>query len=158
MHAVVMDSLEEYLSGTLEPAVERSIEAHLSTCQTCREEVRSMQDVSQLFVSLRPVEEVAPSAGFFAGVMQRVEAQRPAPSFAGLFALDFVFGRRLVFASLMMLAVLGTYLVTREVEFPAGPAPEAIMAVQQQQQELPSFVSAPPEDNMLVTLTAYEQH
>ncbi len=43
MHAVVMDSLEEYLSGTLEPAVERTIEAHLSACQACREEMRSMQ-------------------------------------------------------------------------------------------------------------------
>src|SRR5579872_3046799 len=116
MHAVVMDSLEEYLSGLLEPAVERSIEAHLSTCKACREEVRSMQDVSQLFVSFRSEDELAPSAGFFAGVLQQIGVQRPAPSFAGLFALDFVFGRRLVFASLMMLAVLGTYLVSREVE------------------------------------------
>lgn len=154
MHAVVMDSLEEYLSGTLEPAVERSIEAHLSTCKACREEVRSMQDVSQLFVSFRAEDAPVPSGGFFAGVMQRVEAQRPAPSFASLFALDFVFGRRLVFASLMMLAVLGTYLVSRETEYPTGPSPEAVMA----QQESPAFDSAPAQDNMLVTLTAYEQH
>ena len=147
MHAVVMDSLEEYLSGALEPAVERSIEAHLSACKACREEVRSMQEVSQLFVSFLADEgEVAPSGGFFAGVMQRVEAQRPAPSFAGLFALDFVFGRRLVFASLMMLAVMGTYLVTHEVEFPSGPAPVVV----------PEVASA-QADNMLVTLTAYEQ-
>jgi len=152
MHAVVMDSLEEYLSGTLEPAVERAIEVHLSTCQACREEVRSMQDVSQLFVSFRAEEEVVPSAAFFAGVMQQVDAQRPAPSFASLFALDFIFGRRLVFASLVMLAVLGTYLVTREVEYPASPVPEAVMA----EQAFPTFDSA-PADSMLVTLTAYEQ-
>jgi anti-sigma factor RsiW len=150
MHAVVMDSLEEYLSGTLEPAVERSIEAHLSACQACREEVRSMQDVSQLFVSFRAEEAVAPSAGFFATVMQRVEAQRPAPSFASLFALDFVFGRRLVFASLMMLAVLGTYLVSHEVESPV-PAPPEIVAGG------PPAFDATPADGMLVTLTAYEQ-
>jgi anti-sigma factor RsiW len=155
MHAVVMDSLEEYLSGTLEPVVKRSIEAHLSACQACREEMRSMQDVSQLFVSFRSEEEVAPSAAFFAGIVQRVEAQRPAPSFASLFALDFVFGRRLVFASLMMLAVLGTYLVTHEVEYPAAPpVPETVVA---QEQGSPAFDSA-PADNMLVTLTAYEQH
>ena len=72
---------------------------------------------------------------------------------AGFLALDFVFGRRLVFASLMMLAVMGTYLVSREVEYRAGPSPEAVMA----QQELPAFDSAPAPDNMLVTLTAYEQ-
>ena len=152
MHAVVMDSLEEYLSGTLEPAVERSFEAHLSACQACREEVRGMQDVSQLFVSLRTAEEVPAGDGFFAGVMRQVEAQRPVPSFASLFALDFVFGRRLVFASLMMLAVLGTYLVSREVEYPTGPSAEAVMA----EQESSAFDSA-PADNMLVTLTAYEQ-
>lgn len=152
MHAVVMDSLEDYLSGTLEPAAERSVEAHLNTCKTCREEVRSMQDVSQLFVSFRAEEEVAPSAGFFAGVLRHVAAQRPVPSFAGLFALDFVFGRRLVFASLMMLAVLGTYLVSHEVEYPASPSPEAVIA----EQAAPSYTSA-PADNMLVTLTAYEQ-
>src|SRR5579883_1949354 len=143
MHAVVMDSLEEYLSGTLEPAVERSIEAHLNTCKACREELHSMQDVSQLFVSFKAGEEVAPSAAFFAGVMQRVEAQRPAPSFANLFALDFVFGRRLVFASLMMLAVLGTYLVTHEVEYPAAPAQDTIMA-----EQAPTVDSA-PADSML---------
>ena len=153
MHAVVMDSLEEYLSGTLEPAVARTIEAHLGACNACREAVRSMQDVSQVFGSLRSDEAVPPSAGFYAGVAQRVEALRPAPSFAGLLALDFVFGRRLVFASLMMLAVMGTYLVSREAEYPTGPSPEAVMA----QQESPAFDSAPAQDNMLVTLTAYEQ-
>ena len=152
MHAVVMDSLEGYLSGTLEPAAERSVEAHLSVCKACREEVQGMQDLSQMFDSLRAEEEVAASSGFFARVMQQVEAQRPAPSFASLFALDFVFGRRLVFASLMILAVLGTYLVSREVEYPAGPSAEAVMA----EQESPAFDAA-PADNMLVTLTAYEQ-
>ncbi len=154
MHAVVMDSLEDYLSGTLEPAVTRSIEAHLSTCKACRDEVRSMQDVSQLFGALQAEETLEASPGFYAGVVACVEAQeQPAPSFAGLFSLDFAFARRVAFASLMMLAVLGTYLVTHEVESPASPWPEAVMA----QQESPAFESAPAPDNMLVTLTAYEE-
>jgi anti-sigma factor RsiW len=153
MHAVVMDSLEEYLSGTLEPAGKRTVEAHLSACRTCRDELREMQEVSQLFGSLRPEEALDAAPGFFAGVMQQVSERRPAPSFASLFALDFAFGRRLVFASLVLLAVLGSYLVSREAEY-AGPSPEAVMA----QQESPAFDSAPAPDNMLVTLTAYEQH
>lgn len=154
MHAVVMDSLEDYLSGTLEPAVEQVIEAHVSACDMCREEVRGLQDVSQLFVVLRPDEVVDPGRGFYANLMQRVAAQRAVPSFAGLFALDFAFGRRLVFSSLLTLAVLGSYLVSREVQYPGGSSPEAILA----QQEYPAFDSAPAPDNMLVTLTAYEQH
>lgn len=86
--------------------------------------------------------------------MQEVGARRAAPSFASFFALDFAFGRRVAFASLLTLAIVGSYLITRETEFPGGPSPEAVMA----QQNSPSFDSAPARDNMLVTLTAYEQH
>jgi hypothetical protein len=103
---------------------------------------------------LRQEEEWQPSPGFYAAVVRRVEEQAVRPSFAGLFSLDFVFGRRLVFASLVMLAVLGSYLVTREGEYPGGPSPESVMA----EQNSPSFDSAPGHDNMLVTMTAYEQH
>jgi anti-sigma factor RsiW len=154
MHAVVMDSLEEYLSGAIEPAAQREIEAHLLACSTCREEVRSMQDVSLLFGSLRTDEVIDPSPSFAASVMQHIADLKPAPTFAGLFALDFAFGRRLAFASLMMLAVLGSFIATREAQFSAGPSPEAILA----QQESPAFDSAAAQESMLVTLTAYEQH
>src|SRR6266571_2333831 len=124
MHVVVMDSLEEYLAGALEPATQRKIEAHLSTCKMCREEIHSMQDVSQLFVSLRSDEVFDPSPGFYAGVRQQVSERKAAPTFAGLFGLDFAFGRRLVFASLLTLAVLGSYLVSSETEYQAGPSPD----------------------------------
>jgi anti-sigma factor RsiW len=153
MHAVVMDSLEEYLSGMLAPAGKKAVEAHLGACATCREEIRGMQEVSRLFGSLRSEESGEPSSGFFAAVMQQVDRLRPAPSFSGLFALNFAFGRRLVFASLLTLAILGSYLVSREADFIAGPSPDGVMA----QQESPAFDSAPGTDNMLVTLTAYEQ-
>jgi anti-sigma factor RsiW len=154
MHAVVIDSLEEYLSGVLAPAAHRAVEGHLAGCAACREEVKSMQDVSLLFGSLRTGEEFEPSARFTASVMQHVGELTPEPSFASRFALDLVFGRRLVFASLVMLAVLGSFLATREAQYSAGPSPDAILA----QQDLPEFDSAPSQDNMLVTLTAYEQH
>ena len=154
MHVVVMDSLEEYLAGALEPAAQREIEAHLSTCKNCREEIHSMQDVSQLFVSLRSEEVFDPPPGFYAGIRKQVDDRRAVPTFAGLFAMDFAFGRRLLFASLLTLAVLGSYLVSSEIGYQAGPSPEAVMA----EQDSPTFESAPARDNMLVTLTAYEQH
>jgi anti-sigma factor RsiW len=154
MHAVVMDSLEEYLSGSLTPAALRDIEAHLSGCNSCREEIRSLQDVSQLFVSLRSDETPEPSLGFYAGVMRQVETrQNPQPATSGLFALNFLFARRLAFGSLLALALLGGFLITHEPEIVGSPSPEAIMA----QQDAPTFDSAPAHDNMLVTLTAYEQ-
>jgi anti-sigma factor RsiW len=153
MHAVVMDSLEVYLSGAIQPAAQRVVEAHLLACGTCREEVRSMREVSQLFASLRTDEVFDPSPVFTASVAQRVAKLKPAPTFAGLFALDLAFGRRLVFASLLTLAVLGGFLATREAGFLAGPSPDAILA----QQESPTFDTAVAQDSMLATLTAYEQ-
>jgi anti-sigma factor RsiW len=155
MHAVVMENLEEYLAGTLEPADRREIEAHLSACQECREELHEMQEVSSLFASLRHEDRWEPSPGFYAGVVGQVE-QQVKPSFAGLglFNLDFAFGRRLAFASLVMLAVMGSYLVSRETSYPAGPSPDTIMA----EQNAPNFDSGPGHDKMLVTMTAYEQH
>src|SRR5579872_4271960 len=111
MHAVMMDGLEEYLSGTLDPAVQRRIDAHLSECPMCREEIRSMQDVSQLFVSLRSEEEWEPAPSLYPRVIESLAERRTAPSFAGLLGLDFAFGRRVVFASLLTMAILGSYLV-----------------------------------------------
>ena len=152
MHAVVMQSLEEYFAGTLEPAAQREIQAHLKTCEMCRNETQSMQEISRWFGSLQPREEMSPTAGFYTGVLERIAEHQLAPSVARLLGLDFAFGRRLVFASLLTLAVLGSYLISRETAYPSGPSPEAVMA----QQELPAFDSAPAPDNMLVSLTAYE--
>jgi hypothetical protein len=53
---------------------------------------------------------------------------------------------------LLTLAILGSYLVSRETRYPSGLSPEAVMA----QEGSPAFDSAPAQDNMLVTLTAYE--
>ena len=152
MHGVVIERLEEYLSGCLEPADRRDIEAHLSNCEMCRKEIRSMREVSQWFGALRSEEVWEPAPGFCARVMEQVGERKAVPSFASLFALDLAFGRRLVFASLVTLAILGSYLVSRETRYPSGLSPEAVMA----QEESPAFDSAPAQENMLVTLTAYE--
>ena len=119
-----------------------------------------MQSVSQLFVSLRPPDVApealsgeAPSAGFYARVMQEVEARRRAPSFAGIFALDLAFGRRLALSSLLTFVLLGGWLVSRETGYSRGPSPDAILA----QQDAPGFDTASAPDSMLATLTSYEQ-
>jgi len=152
MHSVVVESLEEFLAGTLEPAERLTIERHLNDCGQCREEVHGMQGVSLLFSSFRTEEAFEPAGGFYARVTQRVEAAKPSPSFASLFALDAIFGRKLVFSCLLTLGLLGGYLVSRETSYVAGPTPEAMMAEQTQA----GFDSAPAPESMLVTLTNYE--
>lgn len=123
MHSVVMENLEEFLAGTLEPAERQTVETHLSGCGPCREEVRGMQGVSLLFSSFRIEQTFDPPPGFYARVMQRAEESRPAPSFASLFALDAVFGRKLVFSCLLTLGVLGGYLISRETRICQGRRP-----------------------------------
>ena len=157
MHSVVMESLEEYLSGTLKPEAQGMIEAHLKVCAPCREEVAAMQEISLCFEAmaldeLEAPDVLLPAPGFYAQVKRKVGDRHAVPAFASTFALDFAFGRRLVFASLMTLAVLGTYLVTTESDYQTGLSPAAVMA----QQDSPAFDSARAQDNMLVTMTTYE--
>jgi anti-sigma factor RsiW len=154
MHRAVLDCLEEYLSGSLEPADLGRIEAHLEICEACRHEVESMRELSQCLAALRPEEAPDPSPGFYARVAEQIGRQTAAPTFSNLFNWQFAFGRRVAFAALVTFAILGSYLVMHENASPSGPSPEAVMA----QQESPAFESGPAPDNMLVTLTAYEQH
>jgi Putative zinc-finger len=151
MHAVVMESLEEFLAGTLEPSERNSIEAHLGNCAACREELRGMEDLSLLFSSLRPQTAIEPAPGFYARVAAQIEERNAAPSWNNFFALDPAWGRRLVFSCLLVLAAMGTYLVSNERGYSSGPMPDAVMA----QQTQPSFDSAPAE-SMLVKLASYE--
>ena len=104
-----------------------------------------MGETRGFIASLKPTEALEPPLGFVARVMSQV-AQRPALTFWSPFA-DFAFGRRVVFASLLTLAVLGTVLVSREVQYaPAPTTPAAVMADQ----------TSPTADRMLVTLASYE--
>ena len=146
MHQVIVDSLEEYIGGALAPAARRDFEAHLETCGQCRREVDGMLQMSSLFDSLRTAEPVEAPAGFYARVTARVNATAQAPSFWSLFSLDAAFGRRVVFSSLLTLAVLGGVLVSRETTYAPGPQnPAAVMAD-----------DGASRDTMLVTLTSYE--
>lgn len=145
MHRVIVDRLEEYLAGALAPAAQRDFEAHLEACGDCRREVAGMTEVSGLLAALKPSTAVDPPPGFYARVMAQVSGQR-APSFWTVLSLNAAFGRRVMFASLVTLAVLGSFLVTRETSYAPGPvSPETVMADQ-----------ATNRDTMLVTLTSYE--
>jgi hypothetical protein len=106
-----------------------------------------MRELSSVFAALRAPEPLASPPGFYARVAQRVDLERPR-SFWSLFWLDPAFGKRVAFASLTTLAVLGSYLITRETEYSSGPpTPEVILG------------QAAPSDNpdmMLATLASYE--
>jgi len=151
MHAVVMESLEEYLSGVLEPAVSRPIEAHLHDCPRCRAEVESFAEAASLLGALRS-EGCEPAPGFYQRFTERREARR-APSLTGLFGFDLILARRLALSGVLTLAVLASVLISREVTYRAGFTPEAVLS----QESAAGSDIAPAQDNMLLTLTAYER-
>ena len=144
MHQVILDRLEDHLSGS---PCSREFTAHLESCEECRAEVQGMKELSGVLSALRAPETLAPSLGFYTQVSRRVEAQRPRSLWSFVW-LEPAFGRRVAFASLMTLAILGSYLITRETEYSAGPPrPEVIMAQQ---------APADNPDTILATLASYE--
>jgi anti-sigma factor RsiW len=153
MHAVAMETLDEYLAGALNPAKRKTVEAHLTDCESCRERVEGLREISGLFEALRSEEAFDASPGFYAGVMRRVETQASAAPMTGLLTFDLLFARRMAFSCLLMLTVLGSFLLVRETSYHATLSPEAIMA----QQNSPAFGSGQGDNNMLITLTSYER-
>jgi hypothetical protein len=118
MHQEIRQNLEDYLrdddyqKGSGLPT---EFHAHLGECEECAGELSSIEVQSQLLRSLRSARDMEPRAGFYARVMERIEAQ---PASIWSVFLDPKFGFRLAVASAALVALLGTYLVTSE---PGGP-------------------------------------
>ena len=112
LHQLVQDHLEAYLSGRGNPEDRSEVREHLSGCPECREVVEAMQVQARWVQALRPRIDVAPSPGFYARVMERIEGQTPISFWA--FFLDPIIGKRLVLASLTLLALLSAVAVSTE--------------------------------------------
>jgi len=97
------------------PTRSAELQAHLGECAECSGELRSLQAQAKLLRSLRSPQDLEPRAGFYARVLERIEAQ---PASIWSVFLDRKFGLRLAVASAALVALLGTYLVTSE---PSGP-------------------------------------
>ena len=123
MHREIRDHIENVLAGS-EPE-------HLAGCEECCSEVQGMQEHTALLRELRAPESFAaePRAGFYARVMERIEAEGPI-SIWNLF-IESAFGRRIAVASMALAILLGVYLVTSE-----RSAEDPIVAGQQAQQQL----------------------
>ena len=154
MHAVMMESLEEYLAGVAGAGGSRDVEAHLSDLSNVpgRDPVACGRFRS-CSASLRQDEAetwgIAP--GFYAKVMEQVSraqagarVRRPLCPGSGVRPA----------AGVCVVADpggVGRLPGDPRSRVPVGPSPEAILA----QQNAPAFETASAEDNMLVTLTAY---
>ena len=147
MHQVIEQGLEDFLAGTMRDQDRTLIETHLAECSDCREQVDGMREMSRLFGALREAEAPAPPPGFYARLSSRIETRNRGSIWTAF--LQPAFGRRLAFSSLLLLATLGSVLMSRESEYAAAPSPEMILAVDQEE-----FGA---RDQMLVTLVRHEQ-
>ena len=167
MHRLVEENLEEVLGVTKGRDAANPALAHLSECAECREEIAAMRAHSLMLQTLRAPEEMEPRAGFYARVMERIEAQAPV-SFWNVF--ESLFGRRLAMASLALAMLLGVYLISTDQvqeELTLQNTPEAIEVlpvpgisgqfVAMHDNANVMSVGEPNEDSVLVNLVTYRE-
>src|ERR1700676_2111099 len=123
MHREIRNHIEDVLASSKPvPGSE-----HLAQCEECRIEIQSMREQTALLRELRAPEGFTsePRPGFYARVMERIEAEGPI-SIWNLF-IESAFGRRIAVASLALALLVGVYLVTseRSAEEPAIAAQES---------------------------------
>ena len=155
-HDIIAEEFDRHLDGLPEGrAASRAFYAHLEACPACRDEVAQMEELSGLLRQFRAEPDLAPvepRLGFYNRVAgQIVESQRREAW--GLFSPGVAFFRRIAFASLLLLAGLGSYLVARESAFDNDDA-AAIMAQHDPSAEL---ADAADRDRLLVTMSTYRE-
>jgi len=160
MHRLIRDRLEEVLAASqleqtgVEPGSPAA--AHLEACQECREEVSLLRQQAALLRQWH-APEVEPRPGFYARVMDRIEAQGPG-SIWNLF-FDSAFGRRIAVASLALSLLMGVYVVSTEKGSQEAVPIDNVVSVQPQltQYDQPGMLlaSAPDQDAVLVNLVTY---
>jgi anti-sigma factor RsiW len=158
MHRLVRDHIEDIVAG-VESA---SVTEHLKACDECRSDVTAMRAQSAALRELRAPDDAEPRPGFYARVMERIEAQGPA-SIWNLF-IESAFGRRIAVASLALALLLGVYVISSE-----RAADQPIVAGQQAQPAAVLGEDAPgrvitqmsgnqsSNDDVLVNLVTYQE-
>jgi len=149
MHRIVQDRIEEVLAesvGENSPA-----SAHLAECGECRAEISALRRQASMLRTLRVAEELSPRPGFYARVMERIEAQRPIDIWQLFF--DSAFGRRVAITAMAMAVLFGVYLISSE-----SVAPPVTISLEADQPgiALPK-VGPPDKDAVLVDLVTYRE-
>jgi len=155
MHQPIRDHVEEYLKGTAR-SVPREFQEHLQACQDCAGELRLLAQQSRALQALRSA-ETEPRAGFYARVMERIDAQQQS-SIWSVF-LDRKFGFRLAVASATLVLLLGAYLVTTEPISVVGTNPPVALtnAPVADASLQPDSVVQQQRDAVLVDLASYHE-
>jgi anti-sigma factor RsiW len=148
MHDSAMNELERHFSGD----APQSFYDHLAACPECREEVAAMDGVSLVLREMKaePGNVPEPRLGFYNRVAGEIIDKQRKEAW-GLFSPGAAFFRRVAFASLLVLASLGSFLVTREN---AADGADAAAVLAEHGAAAPQSDGA-DRDQILVTLASY---
>ena len=168
MHRVIRDHLEQVLADSHaspsgaggDAQLSQDYQLHLEQCDGCRGEIEAMRRHSIALRQLRS--DAEPRPGFYARVMERIEAQRPG-SIWNVFS-ESPFGRNLAVASMALAVLLGVYLLTSErfMDQSANQTVQMISATLPGEDQpasnirfVPGSSAAPDRDAVLVNLVTY---
>jgi anti-sigma factor RsiW len=144
------DDLEKILAGESSP-----VDAHSAECEECREDLAGMREHAALLRGLRaPSSATAdgPKAGFYARVMERIEAQ--SPSIWSL-VFDSQFGRRLAMGSMAVALCLGVYLMSSEPTADQPVQTSSEIRIGARPAAMPAEL--PDQNTVLVNLITYRE-
>lgn len=154
----IEELLEDHLRGSLAPAREAAFADALAAADAeTRRMIEAFEQHAQLLRSLRAPEDAAPAPGFYARVINRIEAQR-VPSVWDSFVEPHFF-KRLAFAALTLLMLLSVtvwstpeptaaYTVVPVEDIAGGPEPIHPMDASNQESN---------RDVILVNLATYQE-
>ena len=173
MHPIIRDHLEDILAGP-GSAPDHPAGKHLRECGECRDAVSALREQAVMLRQWRtPAGEVEPRPGFYARVLERIEAQTPSSVFSLFF--DSMFGRRIAMASLALALLLGVYVISSEQMAEPQVAgmdalPQATLVSDMPQglpgvlndgvfsdNAQPRLVTGPDQDAVLVNLVTYRE-
>jgi predicted anti-sigma-YlaC factor YlaD len=146
MHRSIRDHLEEVLAGSRDGA---KLREHLSNCEECDGEVAAMREQALLLRGLRS--DAEPRPGFYARVMERIDAEGPA-SIWNVF-IESAFGKRIAMASMVLALLLGVYVVTAEQRDHST----VVRVVAGDQGQVWNEPGTPDRDAVLLNLVTYRE-
>lgn len=162
MHRHLREHLEEVLAEPDPGKTSGTAGQHLGECGECRAELNQMREQAALLRVWRAPEEKDPKPGFYARVLERIEAEGPASIWSLFFESSI--GRRLAIASLALAVLLCAGLVSwdrffsdtaQEYQPFASELRGQVVAGEDQ----PGVVltGAPDQDSVLVNLVTYRE-
>lgn len=162
MHRIIRDHLEQVLSER-GSAPDRPAWKHLAECEGCRDAVTAMREQASILRQWRASGvEMEPRPGFYARVLERIEAQTPISVFTQFF--DSLFARRIAMASLALALLLGVYVISSEQmaepQMANADVPQVTLVsdgVFSDNAQPRLVTNAPDQDAVLVNLVTYRE-